>query len=360
MDIKDLFLIFFPPKEPPAPQEGHMPLLDMGDEKTVTPQGTDSASQAPQTGPSAKPSQETSVQQEPQKQPPKKSFLQGKNLPWNKKKTPKKTEKKDSSSNESLDKPLLLVGGTVLFLLFITGLWVLWANHRSANLSHALDPQQVQGLRGDWEFNPHQTSTVLNIQEGQDRSVATSNLGSTLPIISRFNYKSFTDKMFEVAGSAPWALTENFTANISDPELIRYLLSRKELAVAFTGRPDVAPLLEDPQLLAAFAQDTVAMGDFFNDPTVQAVLANEQMVKEVSDSLFMSYLLVSPSLKYFRNNPREAEQIISGNPYLDDLRQNPAIRRAVTENRYLKPIAGVLLGNTSGNPKATSTASSAK
>ena len=162
------------------------------------------------------------------------------------------------------DLPLLAIGSLILLLLLISGLWVLWANNRSSNLSHFLDREKVQGLQYDREFNPARSTTVLNIQEGQDRSVAASNLGSTLPIMSRFNYKSFTEKMYTIVGSAPWALTENFSANRSDPEMMRYLLGNDDVIKGFVERPDVAPLLEDPQMLAAFTEDQVAMQDFFD------------------------------------------------------------------------------------------------
>ena len=244
------------------------------------------------------------------------------------------------------DLPLLVLGSLILLLLLISGLWVLWANNRSSNLSYSIDKEKIQGLQYDREFNPTRTTTVLNIQEGQDRSVAASNLGSTLPIMSRFNYKSFTEKMYTIVGSAPWALTENFSANRSDPEMMRYLLGNDEVIKGFVGRPDVAPLLEDPQMLAAFTEDQVAMQDFFDSETIRSVLANEQMVTVVAGSRFMARLLVSPSVKYFRDNPQEALQIIQRNPYLNELRQSEIIRQAVKNNHYLKDIAGILLEET--------------
>ena len=278
-----------------------------------------------------------------------------------------KKEGKPSTSQKAepgMDKTLLLVGSVILGLIFVTGLWVLWAKGRASNLTRALDPEQVKGLRMEQSFNPNRETMVLNIQEGQDRNAAVDNLGSTLPIISQYNYKSFTDKMFTVVGAAPWALTENFAANSADPGLINYLLSKQEVAKAFKARPDVAPLLEDPQLLAAFVQDLPAMEEFFNSDTVQKVLSNEQMVKTVANSLFMSHLLVSPSLQYFRKNPKEALRLIMGNPYLEDVRQNPYVRAAVKENRYLKDIAPVLLEKSASAPvqpaKAVSTKNTKK
>jgi len=220
--------------------------------------------------------------------------------------------------------------------------WIL-SKHRAENLTAALDPTQVQGLATEKEFNPHTGVTYVEIREGQNRNVAFSNLGNTLPIISRFNFKSMPNTNYELIGEAPWALTTNFAANLSDPELMGYLLANDTMIKAFLNRPDVAPLLEDPQLLVAFTEDAQAMQEFFTDTTVKAVLDNPQMVRTVMKSRFMSYLLISKAGKYFRSRPQEAEAIIDKDPYLSELRLNVGVQQAVKENPYLKNIADQLL-----------------
>ena len=273
---------------------------------------------------------------------------------------PQEVAVRAAKEKEKIDLLFLIIGLAVLGIFFITTLWAMWANRRASDLTTALDPARVRGLQYEEEFNPGKVATVINIREGQDRSVGGAGLGSTLPIMSRFNHKSFTEKMYETIGSAPWALTENFASNISDPGLMRYLLSNDTLANAFKARPDVAPLLEDPQLLAAFAQDVEGTKDFFDSETVKNVFANEQMVRAVAASRFMSHLLVSPSLLYFRRNPQEAVAIIEQNPYLKELRQNPGVQAAVRENPYLKTLADTLLGTTSEPSSTTGAATTAK
>ena len=238
----------------------------------------------------------------------------------------------------------VLVGLGVGALVLLTLLFWLVSKHRAENLTSALDPKQLQGLHVTGkEFNPNTGVTYIQIQEGQDRNVAVSNLGSTLPIISRFNLKTLTDKNYEVIGAAPWALTTNFESNLSDPELIQYLLSNDKMIKAFLSREDVEPLLADPQMLLAFTEDTAAMRDFFEDETVKAVLADEKMVRTVAGSRFMSHLLTSRAVKYFRDHPEEAVAVIRANPYLAQAQRNPNVQKAVKENPYLKQIASVLL-----------------
>ncbi len=237
--------------------------------------------------------------------------------------------------------PILLLG--ILAILCITWLATLNVKKRADNLSENLDPQQVEGLTYNADFNPNNI-TYIQIMEGADRNVAVDTLGTTLPIISRFNYQAITPENYQIIGLAPWALTENFAANLEDPALIQYLLNRPEVGQAFISRTDVSPLLEDPQLLAALAQDNKTLEDFFNSDVVQKILANEQMVRVVGASRLMSLLLISKAVKYYRDRPQEAVKLIEDNPALNALRQNPGIRQAVEENRYLKPIAAQLLG----------------
>lgn len=238
----------------------------------------------------------------------------------------------------------VIVGAIVAALFVVTLLLWNMSKNKAENLTAALDPTQLQGLAlAEAEFNPNTGVTFVEVHEGQDRSVMVTELGSTLPIISRYNFQTMTDKNYEIIGAAPWALTTNFSSNISDPELIQYLLSKDPLISAFLDRPDVEPLLADPKMLEAFAKDEATMRDFFTNETVQAVLGNQQMVRAVAGSRFMSHLLISKAVKYYRDRPQEALAIIQANPYLEQVRQNPNVQAAVKENPYLKKIADVLL-----------------
>lgn len=242
------------------------------------------------------------------------------------------------------DKVLLGVAAGVGVLVLLTILVMTSAKNRAENLTASLDPEQIKGLSVETtEFNPNTGVTYVQVREGQNRSVTVDELGTTLPIISRYNYKSFTPDNYKVIGAAPWALTTNFASNLNDPDLMRYLLSNNDMIQAFLAREDVAPLLEDPQLLLALTQDMATMRDFFDSDTVKAVLANQKMLRTVAGSRFMSYLLISKAAKYFRDRPQEAAAIIAANPYLKELQENPNVQIAVKENPYLKNISSVLL-----------------
>ena len=148
------------------------------------------------------------------------------------------------------DKLLAGVGIGVVGLVCLTLIFFLSARNRADNLTPALDPAQVNGLTvAETEFNPHQETLYVEVQEGQNRNATVSNLGSTLPIISRFNFSSIKPKNYKLIGAAPWALTTNFSSNLNDPDLIRYLLAKDAMIQAFLARPDVAPLLRHLQNL---------------------------------------------------------------------------------------------------------------
>ncbi len=267
----------------------------------------------------------------------------------------KKIRKKHAPSSASVQKQasnglnnLIVLGilACVIGIAAIAWVIVLHAKNRAEDLTSALDPAQVKGLSYNTQFNPRSGVTYVEIYEGQDRNVAVDQLGTTLPVISRYNYQAITPKNYGIIGMAPWALTENFAANLQDVQLLRYLLNRPEVGEAFKERPDVAPLLADPQLLGAFAQDTQTLTDFFNNPTVQSVLSNPELVRAVGGSRLMSYLLTSKAVKYYRDHPQEALSIIKASPILSQLRQNPGIRQAILENYYLKSLAPQLLDDT--------------
>ena len=240
----------------------------------------------------------------------------------------------------------LAITAAVLLIAAVVWLITLNAKNRAEDISSALDPQNLQGLVSNADFDPTREVTYVQIYEGQDRNVAVDELGTTLPIINRFNYQSITPKNYGIIGLAPWALTENFAANLQDADLLHYLLNRKEVGEAFITRRDVAPLLEDPQLLAAFTQDTQKLNEFFESDVVKQVLANADLVRKIGSSRFMSYLLTSKAVKYYRDHPQEAVKVINASPQLSALRQNPGVRQAVTSNYYLKNIAPQLLGST--------------
>jgi len=247
------------------------------------------------------------------------------------------------------DVPMVIIGISCLGLFLITQLFFLLAKNRAENMVAALDPGQVEGLTIDEdEFNPNTAVTYVQVSEGQDRNVTNvSNAGASLPVISRFNIKNFTESNYTIIGKAPWALTTNFSANINDPVLMRKLLDNEDMIQAFLARADVAPLLDDPQLLIAFAKDEREMADFFNNETVQQVLANEQMVRTFAGSRFMGHLLISRSAKYLRAHPQEAVAVIDASPSLRVLRSNAGVRKAVEENPKLGKLAATLLNGPS-------------
>lgn len=265
----------------------------------------------------------------------------------------------ETASSEAMPSWLIpALGACILLAILITWLFVLNAKNKAENLTEALDTTQIEGLTYQTDFDPSNEISYVQITEGADRNVAVDTLGTTLPIISRYNYQSFTPENFKIIGLAPWALTENFAANLQDPPVIQYLLNRPEVGTAFISRSDVAPLLEDPQLLSALAQDNATLEEFFTSDTIQKMLANDKMVRAVGGSRFMSLLLISKAVKYYRDRPQEAAKLIEASPALNALRQNPGVRQAVQANPYLKTIAAQLLGpepTPAPAPQATTT-----
>ena len=257
------------------------------------------------------------------------------------KKTEEQTEEKPAAI--SSDKLMIWAGGGVFVLVLITLLFIMSSSKRAENITAALDPSVLKGLVVDATFNPNAGRRYVQISEGQDRNVNVRELGSILPVISRYNYRALTPRNYEIIGEAPFALSINVSSNIDDPDLLRYLFNQEITTKAFLARPDVAPLLEDPQALAKAAADQNKLNAFFAEEAVQQVLASEALVKALAGSRLFSYLLISKAVKYYRDRPAEAAKLINGSPALAALKQNPNVRKAVEENTYLKNIAATLL-----------------
>ena len=247
-------------------------------------------------------------------------------------------EGKDASS-----KAMLFAAGGVVLLVAVTLLVISSSRNRADNIASFLDPAVLKGLSVDASFNPNTGTRYIQIQEGQDRNVNVKELGTTLPVISRYNYKALTPNNYKIIGEAPYALSINVSSNIDDPDLLRYLFNQDETAKAFIARPDVAPLLADPVALAKLALDEQKVKSFLADETVQQVLNSPQLVNALAGSRLFSYILISKGIKYYRDRPAEAAKIINTNPALAALKKNANIRKAISENTYLEKIAPILL-----------------
>lgn len=235
------------------------------------------------------------------------------------------------------------VGIGVFGLVAVSLLFLVNSQKKVDNIAASLDPAAVQGLIVDQPFSPFITKKYVQISEGHDRSVSVQQLGSTLPVISRLNFRALTEKNYEVIGAAPWALSVNVSANMEDPELLRYLFNQDITVKAFLSRRDVAPFLADSAELARLAKDESALQAFFSDKTIQDVLASDKLVEALAGSRLFAYILTSKAVKYYRDNPAAAAQLINASTTLSALKKNPAIQKAVKENVYLKDIAVVLL-----------------
>ena len=237
-----------------------------------------------------------------------------------------------------------VVGGFAVLLLVVSLLFLFSAQKKAENITSSLDPEVLKGLVVDRAFSPTSGRRYVQVSAGRERSVSNvTEAGLALPVISRDNYKALTTDNYALIGKAPWALSINVSSNAEDPELLRHLFNQDATAKAFLAREDVAPLLENPANLAAIAKNEQALKSFFEDDTVQQVLASEQLTRAIAGSRLFSYLLISKSGKYYRDHPTVAAQLIQKSPTLSALKRNPNVRKAVQENPYLKNIAATLL-----------------
>lgn len=249
-----------------------------------------------------------------------------------------------AAAKAASERTMLIVASVVSVMVVFSLVFVLAAQKRVQNLPASLDPSVLKGLMVEKTFNPNEEVRYVQISEGAERNVTNvAGFGSTLPVISRFNYKNLPPSSLKVIGAAPYALTINVQSNISDPDLLHYLFNKQDVIDEFLKRSDVAPLIADPKALAAAVANNKRMEEFFADETVQKVLSDPKLLHALASSRLFSYLIISKAVKYYRDNPALASQLIQASPVLSSLKKNPHVRKEIAENTYLKKISVELL-----------------
>lgn len=245
----------------------------------------------------------------------------------------------------SSNKMVMVVAGSVAALILLSLLFVFSASKRAENVSAALDPAVLKGLVADRTFHPGSGVRYVQVGQQHDRNVSVTGAGagSVIPVISRYNFRALTPQNYTIIGTAPFALSINVDSNAEDPDLLRYLFNDKNVTDAFLARQDVAPYLANPAALAKLAADKAAVDAFLADATVQRVLSSAELTKALAGSRLFSSMLISKAVKYYRDRPAQAAKLINSNPALAALKKNPNVRKAVSENRYLKNISATLL-----------------
>ena len=236
--------------------------------------------------------------------------------------------------------PVVFVG--VLVLVAISLVFIFSAQRKAENISDFIDTNVLKGLMVDRTFSPQGQKRYIQISEGAERTIA-SKSGGTLPVISRYNFRSFPTSNYQLIGAAPWAISINIVANAEDPEILHYLLNKDDMINSFLAREDVAALLDDPVMLGRLAANEDVLREFFAQEAAQTILASPKLIEAFSTSRFFSYLLISKAAKYYRDHPEVTTRLIRNSPTLSALKENEAIRKAVSENTYLKSIAPTLL-----------------
>ena len=231
----------------------------------------------------------------------------------------------------------------VLFLVAVSLLFIFAAQRKAENIHEFIDKNVLKGLMVERTFSPQPRKRYIQISEGAERSVRLTGSGDMLPVISRYNFQTFPKSSYEIIGTAPWALSVNILANEQDPELLHYLFNQDAMIQAYLKREDVSAVLNDVSALGRLAGDENALHAFFTEEAMQKMLASEELVNAFADSRFCAFLLTSPAVKYYREHPTAAAQLIRSNRVLSALKKNENVRKAVSENVYLKQIAPTLL-----------------
>lgn len=256
-----------------------------------------------------------------------------------------KTEQTSQPARQENSRLIKIVAAGVFALVVVSLLVIFSAQRKSENITAFLEPKVLKGLSVNEAFSPRKGKRYVQVSEGQERNVSVTGDGASfsLPVVSRFNYKALNSDNYKVIGAAPWALSINVTSNLEDPGLLRYLFNQDATIQGFVQRKDVAAYLNDPAELAKLAGNEKVLRAFFAEEAVQKTLSSENAFKALVGSRLFGTLLISKSVKYYRDHPQEAAKLINASPTLAALKKSPIIQQTVKENVYLKNISDTLL-----------------
>ena len=230
----------------------------------------------------------------------------------------------------------------IIVLLALVAAWPVSLLMRKANhLETGVSPQELQvnvNLQA-----PQDNNYVPAAMRGPTRGVSYNDADTELIIPVRANLKTFGPKDFNLVGRAPWALLTTVARNSKDIPMIRYIFSHPTVVQAFLSRPDVAPLVSDPNALYKAAQNEYRLSVFFNYDAVKTVLSDPAAIDAIAKSALMANILNGNAAQYFIKNPKAAAAVINKSPTLTALKHNPAIANAVRNHQATRNIAGIIL-----------------
>ena len=119
---------------------------------------------------------------------------------------------------------------------------------------------------------------------------------------------------------------------LNNPKAISAVLNNKYVVNGFMSRNTVKAATSSPEALANYLKNGNAITNFVNNSIVQSALNNPKALDAMVSSGMLSALLDTPAAKTLLNNPQAMADIVTANPQLMGLMQDPKIMGLLMSN----------------------------
>lgn len=211
------------------------------------------------------------------------------------------------------------------------------------NINNVVTPEIAGRFKTDKELDiPAAQSGVL--RQGNRVGAGFVNTGAEIIFPSRQNMHTFGDRDFHLLGAAPWGLLLTVEMHAQDADMVRYVFNQPAVSDGFMERADIKNLLGTPEVFYVALKNEPAVSRFLNNEAMLAALEEPKVIEAVAKSRLMYNILNTPAVQYFIKNPNSLrDEVINKSPSISALKKNPAIVKAVRENKQTGPIASIIL-----------------
>ncbi len=241
---------------------------------------------------------------------------------------------------------LLQIAGVVGFALFLL-LPVWWYSYKAKTPERALTKEQLDSFKSDkLEFVEHEETSyqdlTQDVQMGGGMRAKFGNIGSDIVSVNINNIVMMTPDELKSVGATPFSLMNTVSNNLQTPQVIEVVFDNEDVLKGFASRGDVREMTSNYlKLYDLITSQSYALDNFLNNTAVQRVLNDERLLRSLSKSKIITYVLSGNTAKYFLSNPARTKKLIASNhtlaPYLDHkilkkiLMELPTTKRAAMQ-----------------------------
>lgn len=237
----------------------------------------------------------------------------------------------------------------VIFLALLISYPVTIYIKKANNPSDFLTEQQLKAIESkNLTFTPAPTELpILTTEGGLSVGRQTTRYGATtgqaIVTVNIYNITKLSADDFKKVGSTPWSLMNTVRSNVTKPQIIDIVFNNDIVVDAFMTRATTAELTGNYlKVYDMLVQGSPVIDRFVNNPTVDAVISDSNLLATVARSKLISRILASASAQYFINNPQITKKLVYANPSFKNILANEKLKQVLLAHPQTAKAARVL------------------